>query len=151
LLKKILNFIFIDKKLAQDTAFLKNIALFNGLSLRALRKIALIMFERNYTEGEKIFEPGREANVVYIIKEGLVRISNENMEMVVKDGEVFETKALFDGIKHDCIACAVKKTKLYLIHKIRFNDMIKRDTKAGAQVMKNIIEEILSKNKRIEM
>lgn len=138
MIKKLIKFLFIDESLKADTTFLKRVALFQGLPDKSLAKIALIVFKKSYVAGEEIYETGQEANVVYIIKEGQVQLKSENNEKIVENDDFFGEIALINNRKHDSSAVALKNSEIYLIYRVKFDDMVSSDAKSGLKIMKNL-------------
>ena len=136
--KKFLKFLFIDEALKDDVLFLKRVALFQGLSDRALSKIALIVFKKKYVPGESIYKEKQEANVVYLIKDGLVKIFNSSNEKTVEKDDFFGEISLVENKRHDSSAVAVKESEIYLIYRVKFDDMVDSDVKVGLRIMKNL-------------
>jgi CRP-like cAMP-binding protein len=140
-----------DAKLQETVDFLRTIVIFKGLSTRTLRKIALIVFEKRYSDGEIIYEPNKNADVFYIVKEGLVRVSNESSEKILNAGEFFGLSAFFSGKNHDTLARAGKNSTLFLIYRVRLNDVISPTSKSGVKLMNNIVGLLLLKIKSLEI
>jgi len=138
MIKKLLRFLMIDDALKADVAFLRRVALFQGLSDKTLAKIALIIFKKTYAAGEQIYKDKQEANVVYIIREGQVKINNENSEKVIEADDFFGEVSLIENRKHDSSAVALRDSELYLIYRVKFDDMVDSDVKAGLRIMKNL-------------
>jgi CRP/FNR family transcriptional regulator len=140
LLKKILNFLFIDSSLKNDIGFLKNVSLFQYLSDRELARIALIIFKKDYLEGEVIFEPHQESEIVYIVHKGQIKLSNEQ---IIEEGMATEESCLVIAKKHILSAKALKSSRLYLIYKVRLNDLMDLYPKMGLKIMKNLNKSLL--------
>jgi CRP-like cAMP-binding protein len=56
------------------TDFLKQVTLFEGLTPGDLRRLARIVHERSYRDGEYIFEQGKPGTALYLVREGVVEI-----------------------------------------------------------------------------
>lgn len=138
MIRKLFKFLLIDDELKNDITFLKRVALFQGLSDKDLSKIALIIFKKNYIAGEKIFEQKQEANVVYIIRDGQVKLSNESGEKTLSSDDFFGEISLIDNRRHDYSATALKNSHLYLIYRVKLDDMVDSDAKVGLRIMKNL-------------
>jgi CRP/FNR family cyclic AMP-dependent transcriptional regulator len=54
--------------------FLKQVALFEGLRPGDLRRLARIVHERSYRDGESIFEQGKPGTALYLVRSGVVEI-----------------------------------------------------------------------------
>ncbi|MDR0820411.1 MAG: cyclic nucleotide-binding domain-containing protein [Endomicrobium sp.] len=138
MIKKLLKFLFTDNILKKDIDFLKKIVLFRDISERCLAKLALIVFKKTYLAGEKIYEIYHEANVVYIIKSGQVKLSAVSGGKIVEAENFFGEISLIGNRKHNCSAVALKDSELYLIYRSKFDDMSSSNNKAGLIVMRNL-------------
>ncbi len=54
--------------------FLKQLALFKGLHEGDLKRLARIVHERNYRDGEAIYEQGQPGRALYLLRSGVVEI-----------------------------------------------------------------------------
>ncbi|MDR3124585.1 MAG: cyclic nucleotide-binding domain-containing protein [Endomicrobium sp.] len=138
MLKKLLYFLFVDDALKKDIMFLKKIPLFVGLSGKSLAKIALLVFKKTYIQDEKIHEKNKEANVLYIIKNGQVRLTEKNLSKVLETGDFFGEISLIENCTHKHDASALKDSELYLIYRAKIADLFESDNKIGLTVMKNL-------------
>ena len=146
-IKKWIKSWVIDASLKDDIKFLKKVALFQGLSDRALAKIALIMFKKTYSAGEEVFRAGQEANVVYIVKSGKVQITENDAEQVIEADDFFGGISLFENSKHDTTSKTLQDSELVLIYRIKLEDMIYSDYKAGFMIMKNFSKLFVGRSK----
>jgi CRP-like cAMP-binding protein len=63
------------KEDGQDLAgFLKRVQVFEGLGLGHLKRLARLVHERNYRDGEYLFEQGKPGAAMFIIRTGAVEI-----------------------------------------------------------------------------
>ncbi|MDR1522429.1 MAG: cyclic nucleotide-binding domain-containing protein [Endomicrobium sp.] len=138
MLKKLLYFLFVNDTLKKNIVFLKKNPLFTGLSKKSLAKIALLIFRKEYTQYEKIYEENKEANVLYILKAGQVRITEKNSSKVLEGGDFFGEISLIGNCTHKNNASALKKSELYLIYRAKIVDLFESDNKVGLIIMKNL-------------
>ncbi|MCL2144609.1 MAG: cyclic nucleotide-binding domain-containing protein [Endomicrobia bacterium] len=137
-IKKLLNYIFIDDVLKADIEFLKGVSIFSHLPDRSLSKIALIIFKKNYMAGEQIYKQRHEADVLYIVRSGEVLVKSSKIEQNIGEGGFFGEISLIENRRHDSAASAVKDSELYLIYRVKFDDMAESNAKAGLRIMKNL-------------
>ena len=109
-----------------DLAILKKVALFEGLTHPQLLKVAGIAESRRYEGSAQIFREGDEADAMYVISEGKVRISKkvpgigEEALAILDTGKYFGEMALIeqgprsaDAIAHiPCAVWVIQKDKL---------------------------------------
>jgi CRP-like cAMP-binding protein len=58
--------------------FLKHVSLFDGLGRRDLARVARIVHERDYREGEYICEEGRPGVALFVVRRGVVEVLRRN-------------------------------------------------------------------------
>ena len=109
-----------------------------GLSKKSLVKIALLIFKKEYVQYERIYEKNKEANVLYILKEGQVRLTEENSSEVLKSYDFFGELSLIENCTHKHDALALKDSELYLIYRAKLVDLFESDNKIGLEVMRNL-------------
>ncbi|MDR2066756.1 MAG: cyclic nucleotide-binding domain-containing protein, partial [Endomicrobium sp.] len=100
--------------------------------------IALLVFKKTYIQDEKIYEENKEANVLYIIKNGQVRLTEKNLSKVLEIGNFFGEISLIENCTHKHDASALKDTELYLIYRAKIADLFESDNKIGLTVMRNL-------------
>jgi CRP-like cAMP-binding protein len=112
------------------TALLTKIPLFKGLSTVHLQRVAALASEERHAEGATIFKEGDAGEKFYIIIEGAVRISRtlsgmgEETLAVVRNGSYFGEMALFDDSTRSADAIAHEATRLSVIRKADFEDLL---------------------------
>ncbi len=57
-----------------ESTFLKRTAIFSGLSYEELKTISIELFEKTYHKGTTLFFQNMKAEVMYVIRSGLIRI-----------------------------------------------------------------------------
>ncbi|MCL2388875.1 MAG: cyclic nucleotide-binding domain-containing protein [Elusimicrobia bacterium] len=146
MLKKLLTALFMDKNLKDDISFLKTISLFDGLSERSLSKIAAIIYKKTYTKGESVYAPSQEANLLYIVRSGEINIECANSQKSALEGGFFgEVSLISESQKHEGKATAAKDSQLYLIYRVKFDDLIESDPRLGLKVIKNLLKTFASR------
>ncbi|MDR0822399.1 MAG: cyclic nucleotide-binding domain-containing protein [Endomicrobium sp.] len=151
MLKNLFSFIFIDRDLKDDVKFLKTVPLFAGVADRALSKIALLIFKKTALEGEIVFSPRQEAQVIYIVKSGSVQLVGDGKEKTIKAGGYFGEIAFIKDSKHNISAKALENSELYLIYRIKFEDFAESDGKTGFKIMKNFLNSLGAKFNNLEI
>ncbi|MDR3113561.1 MAG: cyclic nucleotide-binding domain-containing protein, partial [Endomicrobium sp.] len=59
-------------------------------------------------------------------------------ERIVEQGGFFGEISLFKDRKHDSSAVAAQNCELYLVYRVKFDDMVEDDAKIGLKIMKNL-------------
>ncbi|MDR3244265.1 MAG: cyclic nucleotide-binding domain-containing protein [Elusimicrobiota bacterium] len=137
--KKLFKFLFIDANLKDDVKFLKSIPLFQGVSDRALTKIALLVFKKTVFAGEQIFHLGQDAQVIYIVKKGSIQLSGGSKEKTISAGACFGKISFIKNTKHNANAKAIENGELYLIYRVKFEDLSESDGKTAFKIINNLL------------
>ena len=112
-------------------AFLRRIHLFQGLKDEDVTAIAENLKEESYEEGASIFSQGSQADRLFIIFQGRVRITqtrgDEEKELAsLVGGDYFGEEALYIGRKRSATITAADKTFIFSLTREEFNKLIKR-------------------------
>jgi len=121
--------------------YLKNAFVFSALAARDLKAITKALVERQYKAGEVIFWEKDVGNLMYIIRDGLVKIERRERWGKVKTlallgaGECFGEMAIFgEGIR-SATARVLEDSDMLVIDRESFMDVLQRN----AQVAFNMI------------
>jgi CRP-like cAMP-binding protein len=136
--------IFMDKDFKAGVQFLKNVPLFSGLSDRQLARIFALAVKKDFLENEPIFDLGSQGYILYVIKDGLVRLKFKDLERVVNPCDVFGEDCLAGINKRPAAASALKNSEIYLIYSSALTQVMESDGQLGMTIMKNIISKFLS-------
>ncbi|HLN63854.1 MAG TPA: Crp/Fnr family transcriptional regulator [Symbiobacteriaceae bacterium] len=104
-----------------DLAFLRTLALYEGLSDEELAQVAAVSRERRYRKGTILFNEGDPGDVIYFIKEGKVRVTRlaaggqEQVLQVWGPGAAVGLVVLADKAPYPATAQVVEDTVLYAV------------------------------------
>lgn len=148
--KFLINIIF-DRSFKEKVNFLKQVSLFSDLSARALGKVVSIMHVKHYAKNDIVFNEGQEGKVFYIVKSGEVAVTKGN-RVVFKlgPGSFFGEMALLEEMPRTATIVAGMPTELYLIYKIKFDEMIDYNPGVGVRIVRALAS-ILSERLRETM
>jgi CRP/FNR family cyclic AMP-dependent transcriptional regulator len=124
-----------------STELLKNIYLFDGLSMPELVEILKISRQVTFDEGKFIFLEGDTGDKCYIIEEGEVRISKfvpgvgEEALTMLRDGSFFGEMSLIDGATRSATAIANKPTTCLVIDKTDLENLIREKSDLGTKLL----------------
>ncbi len=126
---------------------LKQFSLFADLPEEELEQLSRHLQERTYAPGHDIFSQGQPGGNLYLIEEGSVQISlliqglvNEHEKIsVLKTGNFFGELSLFDGKEHSAKATALEQSKLLVLSRGDFKQIIGQDPQRGLAVQEGII------------
>src|SRR5207249_11384044 len=132
-----------------ETVYLKQVPLFADLADEDIRALMAIARKRTFRSGEIIFHRDDPGQVLYVIKEGKVKISlispeGQEISLVVfGKGECFGEFAILDGLPRSADAVALERVECYTLQRSDFHKTIMKNPKIAIQVM-----EVLSKRLR---
>ena len=133
----------------QEGLYLKQVSLFAGLNDDDIRELMNVAKRRTFRSGEVIFHRDDPGQVLYVIKEGKVKISlispdGQEMTLVVfGKGECFGEFAILDGLTRSADAIALEKVECYTLQRSDFHKAIMKNPNIAIQVL-----EVLSKRLR---
>ena len=101
------------------------------VSLLEMAKIIPAFEKVAFLPGETIFEEGSRGDSLFIIANGLVKISRkeENVQKelaVLKNSDCFGEMALFTGEKRSASATAITHTTVFKLTKAKFDKLLKQ-------------------------
>ena len=128
-----------DGAFRSDIQFLKKVALFEGISDRALGKIVSITHSKKYPAGETVFSEGQEGKLLYIVKAGEVAVvKGEKTISTLVAGDFFGEMALLEEIPRTATVVVSKDSELLLIYKVKFDELLENYPSAGVKVIRNL-------------
>jgi CRP-like cAMP-binding protein len=139
---------------------LQNTPIFADLSSSEYHKISELCYESTYQPDERIFSEGDPSSAIYLVQEGCVTLFKENADgdtvelVTVEDGDFFGELALCEGHDRTASAKAGEPSVLLGIFRQELREFIKRNSRAGIQILLNIIEvmgaHVNENNRKIE-
>jgi len=141
---------------AQDTPNLARVPLFAELDEESLKELSAVARKRAYRQGEIIFHRDDPGQVLYIIKEGKVKISltspdgQEVSLTVMGAGECFGELAILDGEPRSTDAVALERVEGYTLQRQDFINVVMSHPKIAVQVMKVISQRLRQADQQIE-
>ena len=76
--------------------FLRQVSLFEGLGRRELVRVARILHEREYADGEYVCEEGRPAAALFVVRRGVVEVVRQGADAQEVPLAVLEPPASFE-------------------------------------------------------
>jgi len=105
---------------------LRLVPIFQGMTDDEIQKLQKVTISRCYKKGELIFQEGESSDTLFIVHQGLIKLSKlneEGKEQIIRllfPGDFFGQFALLQNSNHYANAEAVEKTTVCLIDKIAF-------------------------------
>src|SRR5436305_8089019 len=139
-----------------ETVYLKQVPLFADLADEDIRALMAVARKRTFRSGEVIFHRDDPGQVLYVIKEGKVKIclvspDGQEISLVVfGKGECFGDLAILDGLPRSADAIALEKVECYTLQRSDFHDAIMKNPKIAIQVMEFLSKRLRSTDQMVE-
>ena len=140
----------------KETLYLKQVPLFADLADEEIRELMSVARRRTFRAGELIFHREDPGQVLYVIKEGKVKIcliSPDGQEMtltVLGKGEYFGEFALLDGLPRSTDAIASERVECYTLQRTDFHNAIMKNPKIAIQAMEVLSKRLRNTNQMVE-
>ena len=140
----------------KDSLYLKQVPLFADLADEEIRELMTVARRRVFRAGEVIFHREDPGQVLYVIKEGKVKIcliSPDGQEMtltVLGKGEYFGEFALLDGLPRSTDAIASERVECYTLQRTDFHNSIMKNPKIAIQAMEVLSKRLRNTNQMVE-
>jgi len=140
----------------QDAPNLARVPLFAELDEESLKELSAVARKRVFRQGEVIFHRDDPGQVLYIVKEGKVKIaltSPDGQEIsltVFGTGECFGELAILDSEPRSADAIALERVELYALQRQDFINVVMNHPKIAVQVMKVRSQRLRQTDQQIE-
>ena len=138
------------------SSYLKQVTIFTGLRDDALHALSSVMRRRAFRSGEVIYHRDDPGQVLYIIKEGKVKIcliSPDGQEIslvVLGKGECHGELALLDGLPRSADAVALEKVECYSLQRSDFHAAIMKNPEIAIQVLEVLSKRLRNTDQQVE-
>jgi len=135
---------------------LKQVPLFAGLADEDIRGLMALAKRRTFRSGEVIFHREDPGQVLYVIKEGKVKISlispdGQEISLVVfGKGECFGEFAILDGLPRSADVVALEKVECYTLQRSDFHNAIMKNPKIAIQIIEVLTRRLRSTDQMVE-
>ncbi len=139
-----------------EAMYLKQVSIFKGLDDKEVHDLITIAKKRIFRSGEVIFHRDDPGQMLYIIKEGKVKIclispDGQEISLVVfGKGEYFGEFALLDGLPRSANAIALEKVECYTLLRSDFHSVIKKIPRSRFRVMEVLCERLRKTDQKVE-
>ena len=132
---------------------LRNLVLFKELDDAELEIVSKRIFEKTYKKDSTLFVEGMPGEILYIVAEGAVDIikKTKDSELIIaqiKPGEITVELALIDSGTRSATGRTSIDSKLVVITRNSFNEMLDSDPKIAAKILMALLK-IINKRLRI--
>ena len=128
-----------------DFSDLAGSKLFKGMAAKEIEYLSSIFTVGQVQEGKTVFIENMPGESLYIVKQGVVKISQMLAEIKEQDlltlgaGDIFGERAVIDGGNRSATARIVKNTTLYGLSRKEFNTLASEKPRLGLQLTLNIV------------
>src|SRR6266571_2087622 len=139
-----------------EADYLKQVNIFKGLDDQEVHDLMSVAKKRTFRSGEVIFHRDDPGPVLYIIKEGKVKIclispDGQEISLVVfGKGEYFGEFSLLDGLPRSTDAIALENVECYAIQRGDFHNVIMRNPKIALQVLEVLVKRLRTTDQQVE-
>jgi CRP/FNR family transcriptional regulator/CRP/FNR family cyclic AMP-dependent transcriptional regulator len=139
-----------------ETLYFKQVSLFADLAEEDIRDLMAVAKRRTFRSGEVIFHREDSGQVLYIVKEGKVKIcliSPEGQEItlaVFGKGECFGELTMLDGLPRSADAVALERVECYTIQRSDFQKAIIKNPKIAIQVLESLSKRLRTTDEMVE-
>jgi|SRR2546421_6267759 CRP/FNR family transcriptional regulator, cyclic AMP receptor protein len=139
-----------------EAVYLRQVPLFAGLADEDIRELMSLAKRRTFRNNEVIFHREDPGQVLYVIKEGKVKISlispdGQEISLVVfGKGECFGEFAILDGLPRSADAVALEKVECYTLQRSDFHNAIMKNPKIAIQIIEVLTKRLRSTDQMVE-
>ncbi len=147
---------------------LRKTPIFSTLDSSSLKKISGFFKEKTYSSDEVLFKEGTLGDTLYIIKEGVIKITRaakegeeETSRVLRREGDIFGESGFIDESPRPATAQATKTTKVFQLSRSDFLTILNDNPLTAYQIVKvlsarlkqadlRVIEELKDKNEQLQ-
>lgn len=134
--------------------FLKRISIFKSLSSYELRMIGEVLTEEEFAAGEILFHEGQEGDCMYLVIEGKISIYTGiapkiKTLRVFERGDFFGEMGLYDDKPRAASAMAREATRLLVLRKTDFCELIGEYPQVALGIMKELNQRLRETNLKL--
>ena len=139
-----------------EITHLKQVSLFAGLSDEDLRELMTVTRRRTFRSGEVIFHRDDPGQILYIIKEGKVKIyltspdGQEVSQALYGKTEYFGEFSLFEGLPRSADAVTLERTECYTLQRIDYDKVILKNPKIALKMLEALTRRLRSTDQMVE-
>ncbi len=133
-----------DAEHARRVGILARTPVFAGLPRRLLARLAVQLFEKSYAPAELVFAEGDPGKGLFVVLDGEVEIVRETPQgpqriVTFGPGTAFGELALIDDLPRSATARATAPTRLLILYRTHFEQLVAGDRSVALLVMRNLL------------
>jgi CRP/FNR family transcriptional regulator, cyclic AMP receptor protein len=140
----------------KETSYFKQVSFFADLPEEEIQALSSATKRRTFRAGEVIFHRDDSGQVLYMIKEGKVKIciiSPDGQEVslaVLGKGDYFGEFSLLDGLSRSTDAVALEKVECYTLQRSDFHNAILQNPKIAISVLEALTKRLRTTDQMVE-
>jgi PPM family protein phosphatase len=120
---------------------LKGMQMFRYLSYKELVQVAAVAEMADFVPDQNIFQAGQPGDAMYVVTSGSVRlVTDDKLVAELGRGQHFGEIALVDRSTRSLTAIANADTRLVVIHRKAFYDLIKREPASAVKILWSFVQ-----------
>src|SRR6266700_2687696 len=140
----------------REASYFKQVSIFADLPEEEIQSLSSVVKRRAFRSGEVIFHRDDPGQVLYVIKEGKVKIcliSPDGQEIslvVLGKGECFGELSLLDGLGRSADVIALERVECYTLQRSDFHSSIMKNPKIAIQVLEVLSKRLRNTDQQVE-
>jgi CRP-like cAMP-binding protein len=119
-------------------ALLDRVPTLHLLGTAALRMLAIGSEQRDYSNGDYLFNAGDEADAGYIVRRGAIRVEDGDAEVVAGPGSLIGELALIVAMRRPSSAVAIENSTVIRVARSLFQRVLESDPVAARRLRDEI-------------
>jgi CRP-like cAMP-binding protein len=121
-----------------DVALLDRVPTLHLLGTAALRMLAIGSEQRDYSNGDYLFNAGDEADAGYIVRRGAIRVEDGDAEVIAGPGALIGELALIVAMRRPSSAVAIENSTVIRVARSLFQRVLESDPAAARRLRDEI-------------
>ena len=117
-----------------DVALLERVPTLRLLGTAALRMLAIGSEQRDYSNGDYLFNAGDEADAGYIVRRGAIRVEDGDAEVIAGPGSLIGELALIVAMRRPSSAVAIENSTVIRVARSLFQRVLESDPDAARRL-----------------
>ena len=117
-----------------DVALLERVPTLRLLGTAALRMLAIGSEQRDYSNGDYLFNAGDEADAGYIVQRGAIRVEDGDAEVIAGPGSLIGELALIVAMRRPSSAVAIENSTVIRVARSLFQRVLESDPAAARRL-----------------
>lgn len=142
--------------MAESTEFLANVPIFSDLDEETINKIIKSGVTQSYKKNSIILSEDETGSALFVIAKGKVKISrrsNDDKEVILAmlaESDFFGEMSLLDGMTRSATVTAVEDSKLFIIQRSEFLDLLKKYPEVSIALLTELTKRLRSSSMKIK-